>query len=295
MVHAVHLIGFPWEEKSSLRRGSALGPWAIRRHLIRTGLIGGRLLPLPVVDEGVIRLERDDRAFEQMRCHIEDILEQQGIPIVLGGDHSITVPVVTALARRYGPVNVIWLDRHTDLHPEFLGDRLSHACAAARILEAGLARSFVQIGVRELEPWEKSLAERWGVQFLRDQAADIRWPDGPTYVSIDVDAVGWDRAGGAETGEDEWDRERLLAIVRRLRVALVGADVVELNPRLDQGGSLAAWAAQVVLQLVLQAVRSPAAEEERAGEPAGAGREARWVSPETRRRWRRPRGVALRA
>jgi arginase family enzyme len=250
MGRSLHVIGFPWEEKSTLRRGSMLGPWAIRRHLIAAGLLGGQVLPLPVVDEGVIRLERDERAFAQMGQQIDRILDRGGIPLALGGDHSITLPVVRSLAERYGPVRVVWVDRHADLHPDFLGDRWSHACVAARLLEAGCVLSLWQAGVQELDGREKRLAQRWGVAWTREPELPPRVDGAPLYLSIDLDVLDPKFAPGASAGcRGGWSPEELLRFVADLSGGIVGADVVELNPRLDRGGTTAKCAAELVLVL----------------------------------------------
>jgi len=252
MRRTAHIIGFPWEEKSTLRRGSQLGPWAIRKHLFAAGLLGaaGRG---GLVDEGVVRLPKDDNAFLQMERWIAAILRKGGVPIVLGGDHTVTLPSVRAVAAHHGPVNLVWVDRHADLHPDFLGDRWSHACVAARLLEGGTVAELRQFGVRELNEAERRTAERWRVA-IQERPGSVSFEDSrPLYLSIDLDVLDPASAPGASAGSEEgWRPEELLEFVRGIPGPIVGLDVVELNPLLDRNGATARVAAELVGQIVTE-------------------------------------------
>jgi len=251
MERAVYVVGFPWEEKSTLRRGTALGPWAIRRELLDwLAVPTGLAARLPIVDLGVVRLSRDESAFSEMGAVVRKILPH-GVPAVLGGDHSLTLPVVRAVADFHGPVDVLWIDRHADLYPDFFGDRYSHACVAARLLEAGAIRRLVQLGVREMSDAEREQQRQWGVTWSADPQAELLPRSGPLYVTVDLDVLNPDFAPGASLGmSGGWSPEELLDLLSKIQGEVVGFDVVELNPRLDRSRRTARVAAEVVKKLV---------------------------------------------
>lgn len=248
MERSVRIIGFPWEEKSTLRRGAQLGPWAIRRHLISRGMLGGVVrADLNVRDGGVVALPPDDAAFQRMEQIVAEAVEAGEVPVVLGGDHTVTLPTLHALSKRYGALTVLWIDRHADLQPDFLGDRWSHACAAARLLEAGVVKALWLWGVRHVDRREIENARRWPV-FRTEERPDWRHKLGEAYyVSIDLDVLDPRFAPGASAGLEGGVRpEKLLELIHSLPDSLVGFDVVELNPRLDRAGTTARLAAEIV-------------------------------------------------
>ncbi|NOZ55777.1 MAG: arginase family protein [Calditrichaeota bacterium] len=251
MERAVYVVGFPWEEKSTLRRGTALGPWAIRRELldwfaVPTGLAS----KLPIVDLGVVKLSRDERAFSEMAAVVGRIVPH-GVPVVLGGDHSLTLPTVRTVAAVHGPVRLLWIDRHADLYPDFLGDRYSHACTAARLLEAGAVRELVQLGVRETSEQEEIQRRRWNVVWESEPNPELLPGEGPVYVTVDLDVLDPSFAPGASQGmHGGWRPEELLELLSQIETEIVGFDVVELNPRLDTSRKTAKVAAEVVKTLV---------------------------------------------
>ena len=111
-------------------------------------------------------------------------------PLSLGGDHSVTYPVVAALAEIHGPLNILHFDAHPDLYDDYEGDPLSHASPFARIMEQGHARRLVQFGIRTLNRHCRAQATRFGVEVIemRDFAPDrVPIPEAPLYVSIDLD------------------------------------------------------------------------------------------------------------
>ena len=112
---------------------------------------------------------------------------------MLGGDHAVTYPVVRAVAAIHGPVDILHFDAHPDLYDEFEGRRLSHACPFARIMEEGLARRLVQVGIRTLNAHQRAQAERFGVEIHPMNTFDAHSfvPDlaAPAYLSFDLDAL----------------------------------------------------------------------------------------------------------
>jgi arginase family enzyme len=149
------IIGIPFDEKSSYLRGAAGGPAAIRES--SSGKARNPETELGVdlekdtvlVDLGDVDTSGDvDKTFRGIEAAVAAVLKKRGRPIILGGDHSITFPVLKAMAKTYRPLDILHFDAHPDLYEDLYGDRFSHACPFARIMENGLAVSLVQVGVR---------------------------------------------------------------------------------------------------------------------------------------------------
>jgi len=180
----------------------------------------------------------------EVRARIEDavrtLLDAGGRPIALGGDHSITYPIVRAVRWFHPRLSILHFDAHPDLYPEFQGDPYSHACPFARIMDEKLADQLVQVGIRTMNATQRTQAERHGVDVI-DMRAWVtgRRPalEAPIYISIDLDAfdpafapgVGHREPGGLTVRE-------VLTVLQGLPVPIVGADVVEFNPQQDAGG-----------------------------------------------------------
>jgi arginase family protein len=172
---------------------------------------------------------------------------------LLGGDHSITYPVLRGMRRSYPPPTILHIDAHPDLYDEFEGDRFSHACPFARILEEGLASRLVQVGIRTMNAHQRSQADRFGVEVIdmRTWEAGTRPAvDGDVYLSIDLDGLDPAYAPGVSHREPGGLSVRdVLTLVQGVKGTLVGADVVEYNPRQDVAGTTATVAAKIVKEI----------------------------------------------
>ncbi len=238
------LIGLCSDDNSSFLQGSSAGPPAIRAalHSGATNLTTEAGLDLTdhpaFVDLGDRKPAADTDGLAEIERLIAAILTRDACPLVLGGDHAVTYPVLRAVAARHGPVNILHFDAHPDLYDSYDGNRLSHACPFARIMEEGLARRLVQVGVRTLNAHQKSQAERFGVEVHAMHRFDPRdfTPElaGPVYLSFDLDALDPAFAPGVSHHEPGGLTVReALGILQRLDARLVGADIVEYNPRRD--------------------------------------------------------------
>lgn len=260
-VTRVVLLGIPYDAGSSLLRGAAAGPGAIREALwspagnswTENGIdLGSAALD----DEGDLRFE-DGEPGEAARRRIEEaaagIAGSGRAPLLLGGDHSVTYPVLRGFRRHHPRLTVLHLDAHPDLYHEFEGDRYSHACPFARVLEEGLADRLVQVGIRTMNGHQRDQARRFGVEVLemRD-GADRRalGLEGPVYISLDLDVLEPGLAPGVSHREPGGLTVReVLSLVHGSGGRLVGADVVELNPANDPTGITARVAAKLVKEL----------------------------------------------
>ena len=261
MSRLVRLIGLPTDSHSSFLRGAAAAPPAIRAALAsdhgnlaaENGLELGT--DIPFEDAGDLPLAESDADLATIRDALNAAARDGAVPIALGGDHMVSFPIVAALAAVHGPLDILHFDAHPDLYDDYGGDPLSHASPFARIMEAGLARRLVQVGIRTANRHCREQAERFGVETveMRDFAPErVPIPGPPLYVSIDLDALDPAFAPGVSHHEPGGLTVReLLAVLRRVPGPIVGADIVEYNPSRDVGGVTAVLAAKLVKELAV--------------------------------------------
>ncbi len=256
----VSLLGVPWDEHSSFLRGPALAPAAIREALhspssnpsTESGLdLGGEPR---LGDAGDLAIPSGPAAVEAIESGLGRLLDQDRRVLTLGGDHAVAYPAVRAHAKRHDGLTLVQLDAHPDLYDEFDGDRLSNACPFARIMEEGLVRRLVQLGIRTMNAPQRAQAERFGVEVVEMRAwrSDLTiTAEGPVYISLDVDVldpafapgVSHPEPGGLSTRE-------VIGLLQRLPGPVVGADLVELNPMRDPTGITARVAAKLAKELL---------------------------------------------
>ncbi len=253
------LIGLPYDASSSFLRGAAAAPPLIRAALhspagnpwserhgaaVGEGLLddAGDLL-LPDGPEARAIIEREVR-----------LIAAAGRPaILLGGDHSVTYPILRAIGPLYPKLTVLHIDAHADLYDSFEGDRYSHACPFARVMEEKLASHLVQVGIRTLTGDQHAQAVRFGVEMIDMNA----WSDGarpgiagPVYISFDLDGLDPAFAPGVSHREPGGLSVRdVLSLLTNLDGPIVGADIVECNPSQDPGGLTTMVAAKFVKEL----------------------------------------------
>jgi arginase len=256
------LIGVPWDASSSFQRGAAEAPPRIREALRSPSANAfnergdDTASPEVLVDAGDVTLPGDPA---EARARIEDaiarILDAGGRPLALGGDHSITYPILRGFARAGHRPAVLHFDAHGDLYDEFEGDRYSHACPFARTMEEGLAARLIQVGVRTLTPHQRTQAAKFSVEVFdarrwRDALPVVAAIDGPLYVSLDIDVLEPMLAPGISHPEPGGLTVRdVLDVLAAAGGTMIGADVVEYNPRNDVRDLTARVAAKFVKEL----------------------------------------------
>jgi agmatinase len=241
----VVIAGVPWDEHSSFMRGSALAPASIREalHGGSMNLCAENGIDLGMEprfrDLGDLELDEGSAVLPVVEKTITALLARDVYILSLGGDHAITYPIVKAFARKYTKLNILHLDAHPDLYDEYGGNRHSHACPLARIMEKGLAERLVQVGIRTMNPHQRAQAERFGAEVIemRDWQPGLRLAfDGPLYLSLDMDVLDPAYAPGVSHHEPGGLSTRdVIRLIQGLRAPIVGADVVEVNPKRDPG------------------------------------------------------------
>lgn len=272
----VALLGLPSDAGSSFLRGPALAPTRIREAFFspsrNTCAESGRDLgaeprwhdlgdlPLAEVDnevEGEARRQRVTAA-------ADTVLATGARLFSLGGDHSLTHPLLAAHARRFGALSVLQVDAHSDLYEILDGRRHSHASPFARALEEGSIARLVQVGVRTLNPHQQIQAERFGVEIIT--MADFHRGDRPSfeepiYLSFDLDALDPAFAPGVSHHEPGGlSTRQALDLIQTLDLPLLGADLVELNPLRDPSGLSAFVAAKLMAEIADRLLVTPEVE-----------------------------------
>ncbi len=271
----VQLLGVPYDAHSSHLRGPAEAPAAVRAALHGGSANWFTELGVEVdpddggwVDRGDVAVDNDDPAAVEGALAAIEAAATAAIgsggdgpaPLLsIGGDHLVTWPLVRAVAaaQRGRPLTIVHIDAHPDLYDELNGDRYSHACPFARIMEEGLADRLIQVGIRTATAHQRAQVERFGVEMLELRTWDGALPeiDGPVYVSIDVDGLDPAFAPGVSHHEPGGLTTRqLLDVLHQLGarpgLTVVGADVVEINPRRDVNDVTAMVGAKLTRELL---------------------------------------------
>ena len=257
--HVPTLLGIPFDGQSSYLRGAGEAPAKIRDALrceasnqwTELGVDLGKAGAYE--DAGDLAFPEQD-AFAAIEAGMSALIEQGKRPVSLGGDHSITYPIVKAFARRYPELTIFHFDAHPDLYDEFEGNRVSHACPFARIMEAGLAKRLVQVGIRTANRHQREQAEKFGVELVEMRslpAYDRLKAAGPVYVSFDMDVLDPAFAPGVSHREPGGLSVReAIAHLHAIEGEIVGADVVEYNPVRDVAGVTAMVAAKILKEIL---------------------------------------------
>jgi len=254
------VLGAPLDENSSFLRGAAQAPKRIREalHEGSSNMYSEAGVDLATTrgwkDIGDLRLGTGAEAISQIERGISMILDRGARPLVLGGDHSITYPSAKACASHFRHLKVLDIDAHPDLYEEYDGNRLSHACPFARLMEEGLGVSLVQAGIRTANAHQREQARRYGVRMIEmDDWPPAKMPSltGKVYLSIDLDGLDPAFAPGVSHHEPGGLTTRdLLNIIQRIDGEIVAADIVELNPKRDLNGVTARVASKLYKEIV---------------------------------------------
>jgi agmatinase len=252
--------GILFDEHSSFQQGPALAPPLIREAL--TSDSGNSFsedltdIKTPFVqDAGDFNI---DDYFE-----IESItrknLSNSAKLLTLGGDHSITFPVIKAYVEKYSKLYVLQIDAHGDLYDDFEGVKYSHASPFARIMEAGIVQNLVQVGVRTLNPHQKEQADKFGVEIHEMNQLDlsvIKSFENPLYISLDLDGLDPAYAPGVSHHEPGGLSTRdVINLIQSIDTEVVGADIVEYNPHRDFQQMTAYVAAKLMKELLAKLLK----------------------------------------
>jgi agmatinase len=253
------LLGIPFDGQSSYLRGAAEAPGKIREALACEASNQWTETGMDLGVKGVYEDSGDlegfgEDAFVAIENAVGELIASGRRPVSLGGDHSITYPILKAVAKKHSALTIFHFDAHPDLYEEFEGNRFSHACPFARIMEAGLAKQIVQVGIRTLNGHQREQAKKYGVEVveMRKLPAHARLKaTGPTYISFDMDVLDPAFAPGISHREPGGMSVReAIAHLHAIEAEIVGADLVEYNPVQDVSGMTATVAAKILKEML---------------------------------------------
>lgn len=271
----VALLGIPYDGGTSYRPGARFGPRAVREQssLIRPWHPVLKVHPferLRVADCGDVDVVpiSIERTYEAITARIDEVSAAGAIPVCVGGDHSVSLPILRSLGRRHGPVGLVHFDAHPDTWDEYFGSKFFHGTPFRRAVEEGLVdpRRMIQIGIRGPLYGHEDFAfqDEHGIEVVRIETVKEqgtawvasrleRLRGAPVYCSFDIDAV--DPAYAPATGTPEvggLTSYEALTLVRALQgLTLVGADLVEVSPPYDGPGQVTSLlAANLLFEIV---------------------------------------------
>ncbi len=272
----IAILGVPLDIGTSLRPGTRFGPRAIRAESVMTRPYGMYTKAAPfdsfqVADVGDVALNTFNLSdsISIIENHYHQLLQHNVKPVTLGGDHTIALPILRALAAKHGPVAVVHVDAHTDTNDDMFGEPVAHGTIFRRAIEENLINphKMVQIGQRTTGysaddfEWVRQQgvrlvnAEECWYQSLTPLMAEVREAIGtetPVYLSFDIDGI--DPAFAPGTGTPEpggLTNTQAIEIIRGCwGLNLVGSDLVEVSPQYDTTGNTALLAANLVFEML---------------------------------------------
>jgi guanidinobutyrase len=268
-------VGVPLDTGTSNRAGARFGPRAIRAEscLLRPYNMATRAAPydsIQVADIGDVAINTFNlqKSMDIVTEAYDEIIEHGCVPLTMGGDHTIVLPILRAMRKKYGAVGVVHVDAHADVNDTMFGEKIAHGTPFRRAIEEGLINGnrVAQIGLRgtgytaEDFDWSRShgirvvqAEECWykSVAPIMDEVR-AKLGDGPVYLSFDIDGLDPSFAPGTGTPEigglTIW---QALEIIRGCRgLDIVGCDLVEISPPYDPSGNTALVGANLLYEML---------------------------------------------
>lgn len=258
----IKLIGIPFDANSSFLRGPSYAPQRIRLMDIEGSANAFSESGVEVKDQvnykdcGDIHFETTDAqsAFETIQTEIRRLTKDGSKVLSFGGDHSVSFPVISAVADNFPKLNILHLDAHADLYDNFDDNPFSHASPFARLMETGKINSLTQVGIRTFNTHQRKQADKFGVNVveMKDFNLDfITKLQAPLYISVDLDVLDPAFAPGVSHHEPGGMTSRdLIKIIQSIHIEIIGADIVEYNPVRDLNNMTAMVAYKIFKELI---------------------------------------------
>ncbi|MCR1025873.1 agmatinase [Cellulophaga baltica] len=254
-MNKIIIQGIKFDEKSSYEKGPRLAP-PIIREVLNCGSANMYTENLITIENDAIEDKGDFEILDYF--DIEKITKKHlktGAKILsLGGDHSITFPIIKAHHEKYPKLDILHIDAHCDLYNDYEGDSYSHACPFARIMENGFAVKLVQVGIRTLNPHQAEQADKFKVEIHQMKDLDLnKIPKfkNPLYISLDMDGFDPAYAPGVSHHEPGGLTSRqVINLIQSIDTEVIGADIVEYNPPKDFQKMTAFLAAKMMKEIL---------------------------------------------
>lgn len=251
----IYIQGIQFDEKSSFQQGPRLAPPAIRKALHSGAMnlfteAGQNMEGSNIQDKGDFEISE----YFDIETITTKHLNENAKILTLGGDHSITFPIIKAHHLKYPKLDILHIDAHADLYHAYEGDPYSHACPFARIMEHKFAARLVQVGIRTLNTHQAEQVEKYQVEVhqMKDlNLASIEPFENPLYISLDMDAFDPAFAPGVSHHEPGGLTSRqVLDLIQNIKTEVIGADIVEYNPDRDFQEMTAYLAAKMMKEIL---------------------------------------------
>lgn len=257
------IFGAPFDGTTSFRPGTRFAGKAIRSESFGIETYSPYqdkdLEDYKIFDGGDLELcfGNTEKVLEDIEAMTSEILKDNKMPVMIGGEHLVTLGAFRAMHKKYNDINIIHFDAHTDLREEYLGEKLSHASVIRRIWDYVGDGRIYQYGIRSGERaefyWAKehTYLNKFNFQGLDKSVEELKGK--PVYLTIDLDVLDPSEFCGTGTPEAGGVRfmELLEAILKLKDLNIVGFDIVELSPSYDTSGASTALACKILRELLL--------------------------------------------
>lgn len=262
----IRLLGLPFDANSSFLKGAASAPDRIRL-MEKEGATncfsenGTEILPGKAYEDlgDIVFVHQDPQmAFKLIRDAVAAQLSDDHKVLSLGGDHSVSWPIIDAFTDKYPNLNILHFDAHADLYENFDNNPYSHASPFARIMESDKVKSLTQVGIRTLNTHQRKQAEKYHVRIV--EMIDfghsfVSSLEGPLYISLDLDVLDPAYAPGISHYEPGGlSTRKLIKTLQSIPVDIVGADIVEYNPERDINNMTAMVGYKLMKELIAKMV-----------------------------------------
>lgn len=264
------VLGVPFDSTSSFRSGARFAPSAIRlvaqnleTYSFRAGIDVEEHLPADVGDVAVVHGDAAE-TLKRVERVVSGLVSEGRVPIVLGGEHTVSIGSVKAVAQQASNLCLLVMDAHADLRDEYLGYKLSHACVLRRVLEFLDIERVMIVGLRAISKEEMGYISRRGVKYISSLAVkkslrkdvigkvrDFISTCSRVYLSLDMDVFDPSYAPGVQTPEPEGlAPTEVFDVIHEIGDILAAIDVVEVSPPYDPSMITSMLAAKAVLEFI---------------------------------------------
>lgn len=260
---SIVVFGSPFDGTTSFRPGTRFAPEIMRRESYGletySPYLDRDLEDLNVFDGGDLEFPfgNKEKVLSIIKEYAQEIVKDNKIPVMIGGEHLVTLPAVEAVFEKYSDLHILHFDAHTDLREHYMGEKLSHATVIRRVWDFLGDNTIYQFGIRSGEKQEFEWAKnhtnlvKFNTDGLKEAVEKLKGK--PVYVTIDLDILDpsiFSGTGTIEPGGITFNEMmKVMDLIKDLNI--VGADVVELSPHYDNSGTSTAVACKVLRELVL--------------------------------------------
>ena len=254
MIKNIAVQGICFDKKSSYLQGTNLAPPLIRKKLWSSATNTFSEIHKDIKNCFSDLGDFKPNAYKDISSITKKSLQDSNKLLTLGGDHSITFPIIKEFIEVHKNFDIIHFDAHPDLYDKLQGDKYSHACPFARIMESGFSGNLIQIGIRTWTTHQIEQAKKFNIPI--NDIKNFKFDNSllkneKLYISLDMDAFDPAYAPGVSHPEPGGLSSRdVINIIQELKGRMIGADIVECNPKRDINGLTSILAAKLMKEIL---------------------------------------------